>query len=658
MLPQLRSYLLENWDALPLGGPRPQELTFLVQATGVSKLCCYLFADDASEPRWVAKMARSPRDNQLLAREYGLIRHLRQHGSAFVRETVPGPLLTTSIAGHLVGIEPYLPGRPMDGLLVRATRRGEAAVRAHLDRAVEWLLRSQQETPTQRGWLTGRQMYTHLLAPIAQLKAVARLTDAEEAYLDHLAERVADLAQQHPLPLVFNHGDFRPGNILVDGRSIQVIDWEFGAPEALPLLDVFSFLARSYARCRGLEEIDGYLEDYLAAFEAVFFEGGTFAGLTAAYVDRSCQVLGIDPAWVEALFALFLVVEANKFHTFLTHRAERGYVYLLRSRNGRTDGSYAEQLARQKNVWLLGHLAQHEERLVFSDSRTISNPSPARQGTAFNRVGARRSTRRDPMTSAVEPSGDPGKRGAMRGMPRPYGFIVVILMLIVVGASRSQGFPSIGPTQTDTDPDPYVFCGVSNFAWTDRGVVARAAQPSAQSLACLRDAGFAAVVNLRHESPGYDEAAAVEALGMTYLLLPIVDDTAPSPAQVTEYMAFVDAQRRARAPVFTHDAAGRGRMGFMDGIYLLWQGWSTADVFQRYIRFGAKIDCENGGNGQIQALHEIGLLLGRGDAWPEGPDRYGNRWEDCPRPDYMADWDYSTAVFPPLARSYLPLIRK
>ena len=196
-------------------------------------------------------------------------------------------------------------------------------------------------------------------------------------------------------------------------------------------------------------------------------------------------------------------------------------------------------------------------------------------------------------------------------------------------------------------PDPRSFCGVRRFAWTDLGLVARSAQPSITSLACLCSVGVTAVVNLRHEKPGYDEAAVLKAFGMDYLFLPIVDDTAPTPMQVSDYMNFIDDHRRICAPVLTHDAVGRGRMGVMDGIYLLWKGWSTSEVFKRYIQFGGKIDCENGGNGQIQLLREIGLLLGRGDAWPADTDHYGSRWRNCPRPDYMATWDYSTIEFPP-----------
>lgn len=368
MLPQLRSYLLENWPELGLSDRRPRNLAFLVQATGVSKLCCYIFTDDMPQPRWVAKMPRSPRDNAILAGDYGLIQHLRQHGSPFVRATVPGPVLITSIADHLVGIEPYCPGRSMDRLLVSARRPTGPQVRACLDLAIEWLLRCQQETPGQRGRLSEKQIHTYCLAPIAQLRATAELTEAERSYLDRLVERVLRLAGQ-PLPLVFNHGDFRPGNILVDRRSIQVIDWEFGAPIGLPLLDVFGLLARTYACCSGLEEIDGYLEDYLAAFEAVFFEDGSFAEPVLEYVGRACEALEIDPAWVDILFALFLVTEANKYHEFLSRRADQGYVYLLRSRVVQINSSYSDQLRRQKHVWLLGHLAQHERRLIFHHLR-------------------------------------------------------------------------------------------------------------------------------------------------------------------------------------------------------------------------------------------------------------------------------------------------
>jgi hypothetical protein len=281
----------------------------------------------------------------------------------------------TVVAGHFVAIEPYLRGHRMDDLLVQTAGSPGASVRPCLDMALDWLLRSQLELRPNHQRLSETQVDRYLLRPVRQLKATARLTPLETEFLDRVEERISRLTP-HPLPLVFNHGDFQPANILVNGRAIQVIDWEFGELLALPLMDVFGLLARTYAAFRGLEEIDGYLEDYLAAFDTVFSEGGRFADLSAQCVARACQALSVDPAWLPLLFALFLVNEANKYYAFLRRRGERGYVYLLRSRDGQTSRPYAEQLARQKYVWLLGHLAGNEDRVMFELRPMTSRQAP------------------------------------------------------------------------------------------------------------------------------------------------------------------------------------------------------------------------------------------------------------------------------------------
>ncbi|MEO8285666.1 MAG: phosphotransferase [Chloroflexota bacterium] len=367
MIPQLRSYLLDNWADLPVGRQhkRPRRLEFLVQATGISKLCCYIFADDEDHPRWVAKMPRTPRDNGILAHEYGVTEHLRTTGNAYVRLTIAAPLFTTTIADHLVGIEPYLAGRPMDGLMSTASDQNAPEILKNLEISIDWLLRCQQSTGSKAERPSAAEI-ENCLRSISFMKATSRLTASEAAYLDRLSAQFTQLAGV-PLPLTFKHGDFQPGNILVDGSAIHVIDWEFGAISQLPLHDVFGFIARTYARYRGLEEMDEQLDEYLADFETVFFEGGSFTGPTLKYVAQACEALGVDRAWVKTLFGLFVVNEANKYNILLSRRAERGYVYLLGTKDGGEQHSYVEQLARQKQVHLLGYLAEHEDRLIFRD---------------------------------------------------------------------------------------------------------------------------------------------------------------------------------------------------------------------------------------------------------------------------------------------------
>src|SRR6476646_6750386 len=204
MLPQLRAYLLDCWSELALGGPKPNSLEFLAQATGIGKLCCYVFPDDAATPHWVAKLRRSPTENYLLRREYDVISHLRQRGSDYVRDTVPGPLMDLTIAGHLVVIEPYLRGRAMDGLLANAAGQSEAQIADYLDLALGWLLRCQQETPHQKGQLTEVQLQVYFFEPISRLRKASRLTADEDDFLDRLTTRISRIAGI-PLPLGFKH---------------------------------------------------------------------------------------------------------------------------------------------------------------------------------------------------------------------------------------------------------------------------------------------------------------------------------------------------------------------------------------------------------------------------------------------------------------------
>jgi hypothetical protein len=364
MIPLLREYLLENWSQLFFDDLQPGKLIFLLQGTGVSKLCCYIFYGDEVTPRWIAKMARTPRENWVLDREYELIQLLRREGSDFVRTTIPEPLLTTCIAGHFVAIESYFCGRPMTVFPVEAGIHQDGKSFGYLDQSVDWLIQSQRETIFQNRCLTEQEISFFLLSPIRQLKSTAHLMDEEEAYLNELMGSLVELAKK-PLPLVFSHGDLRPGNILINGNELLIIDWEFGAPVSLPLMDLFSLLARTYARCKDLEEIDGYLEEYLDAFEAVFFRDGQFAKISQKCIAHISKAFEIDVEWLEGLFALFLVNEANKYYAFLNRCANRGYVYLLSSKSGRLNGSYLDQLARQKYVWLIGHLVKHRDQLIF-----------------------------------------------------------------------------------------------------------------------------------------------------------------------------------------------------------------------------------------------------------------------------------------------------
>jgi len=80
-------------------------------------------------------------------------------------------------------------------------------------------------------------------------------------------------------------------------------------------------------------------------------------------------------------------------------------------------------------------------------------------------------------------------------------------------------------------------------------------QPDEEILRKASDAGFVAVIDMRtaSEDRGYDEAATVETLGMSYISLPVAgaDDTSfENAAQLDEILAGIDG------PVLLHCASG------------------------------------------------------------------------------------------------------
>jgi hypothetical protein len=73
MLPNVEEYLRSIWPRLPGELAAPRSLTFLGQATGVTKACMFVFVDRERLPRYIVKLARSPLYNSRLIHEVSAI---------------------------------------------------------------------------------------------------------------------------------------------------------------------------------------------------------------------------------------------------------------------------------------------------------------------------------------------------------------------------------------------------------------------------------------------------------------------------------------------------------------------------------------------------------------------------------------------------------
>jgi atypical dual specificity phosphatase len=116
-------------------------------------------------------------------------------------------------------------------------------------------------------------------------------------------------------------------------------------------------------------------------------------------------------------------------------------------------------------------------------------------------------------------------------------------------------------------------------------------------------AGIRAVVCLLNIP---SDAAVYESAGFSYLCLPLPDGGAPTMAQASEFVKFVNEQLQAKKPVAVHCQAGLGRTGTMLATYLISQG-NNAETAIRAIRAVESSAIET--PRQIQFLYEFADLI-------------------------------------------------
>jgi hypothetical protein len=283
------------------------------------KVLCFLFPSAGDAPESVVKITRDPDLNFRLENEGRALTILREHGVG-TDETLPRPLFSGSHRGLAVLGESAIEGVPF------RERTQATADCPYARAAVEWLIDLGKATasPARPG---AQGALSELDALCERFTRTYRLEPQEEDFLAGHADAL--VRGGDGFPLVFQHGDPGPWNVLVtpDGRP-AFLDWEAAEPRGMPLWDLFHFL-RSYgllvSRAAGTREP-------LQSFAEQFLESSAVNRLLVDATSRFCAQTGLPADLVEPLFYTCWVHRALKeAATLPTHRLESGrYVGILR----------------------------------------------------------------------------------------------------------------------------------------------------------------------------------------------------------------------------------------------------------------------------------------------------------------------------------------
>jgi aminoglycoside phosphotransferase (APT) family kinase protein len=187
----------------------------------------------------------------------------------------------------------------------------------------------------------GAAVCTALTRLLERYEEVYRPDDAERAALRDQLRTLADLAG--PLPVVLQHGDPHPGNLLLsdEGRT-AFLDWESADPGGMPLNDTLYFF-RSYAAAASRR--DG-VRDGVRGAARHMVDGSALGDRLVEAVHRDAAAIGLPAAAVLPLAHVCWVHRALKEAT-RTPPGRLGTtpsVRLLRMMLARPDGGTLRQL--------------------------------------------------------------------------------------------------------------------------------------------------------------------------------------------------------------------------------------------------------------------------------------------------------------------------
>jgi hypothetical protein len=232
----------------------------------------HVFERDAPLPARVVKFARHPEAAAAFdADEHGLT--LAARAGPRTAAHAPALLARFDLDGAPASVEQAATGRPLDAWLL-SRGRGRREI---VDSVARWILDVARETD-----------------------GGAATLDATRAALrtdPHTAEAAARLPA---VPGVLAHHDLGTWNVVTDGRSFVVLDWEAARRPALPLGDLLYFLADACTLPDGAAPSRERVGRMLALFRGEHRESGRVFAHVRAYV----AALALPPEAVGPLATL------------------------------------------------------------------------------------------------------------------------------------------------------------------------------------------------------------------------------------------------------------------------------------------------------------------------------------------------------------------
>jgi len=269
-----------------------------------------LFDGESDAPGLIAKgwplaAARMRGGKSIYEIEFENLQALQRIGMNEAAANTPDPLGLWRDGDLLVTLQSGLPGQLLKNVPGR-TLFGADALDATLSAVFDWWEQLQRLFGVQRVRVTEGFYETRILRPVDDFRQRFSL---ERDEVDFLQRRFLDERRLAglELPLMAQHGDFCPANMVRQGGRVAVFDWEFPLRHRLPLFDLFHFFGSvrfPFGGPRGEST-------HFASFIELFWGEGYFQRALRKRLRAVCAAHGVPSQGVADLFLLALIRIAN-----------------------------------------------------------------------------------------------------------------------------------------------------------------------------------------------------------------------------------------------------------------------------------------------------------------------------------------------------------
>ena len=139
-------------------------------------------------------------------------------------------------------------------------------------------------------------------------------------------------------------------------------------------------------------------------------------------------------------------------------------------------------------------------------------------------------------------------------------------------------------------PDRLAAITIENFGQVS-DTYYRGSQPMGDDYAALKALGVKTIIDLTEED---DKGGAARRAGLQFVQIPMSSTTAPSEAQVEQFLSIVNDP--AQQPVYVHCKGGRHRTGTLTAVYRMAnEGWTADRAYEEMLKYDFDYGFGHGG---------------------------------------------------------------